>query len=270
MQLDKHALVQLSTFINERFIYRTGPDLVELFNEFGGFNEVYYGRDKNDPFPSRKDYTFEKLNELNGTKRMENLINYLLNSRNYIDTNYSIEEIKEAAINIIKYCDYSLELNAKNEYVIVALNDEASLLESPTVEVSFEEIRPTILEYIKKAEFHIWLSLAWFTDPVLFEALKEKANAGVNVQLLLNDDETNYSSGLPFESHFETYRKSKFGTFNNNIIHSKFCVIDLKYVMSGSYNWTKNAQFNKEDYSFTTNREVAEKYAKRFIDLKLS
>ncbi|MFE4430445.1 phospholipase D-like domain-containing protein [Peribacillus butanolivorans] len=44
--------------------------------------------------------------------------------------------------------------------------------------------------------------------------------------------------------------------------HNKFCIIDLKYIMSGSYNWSKKAQYNKEDYSFTTSREVAEKWPK--------
>ncbi|EEM06207.1 phospholipase D-like domain-containing protein [Bacillus pseudomycoides] len=265
MQLDVYALKKLGEFINEKPIYRSGPDLVELFNEYGGYRDVY-GKG----FPSRKDYTLQKLNELNGTKSLEKLINHLVHSRIYVDTNHLVTEVSKAVDNIIKYCGYSLELNSQNEYIIVATGGDALLEEAPTVDVSFEDIQTSILEYIHKAEYHIWLSVAWFTDQVLFDALKQKAENGLNVQLILNDDHINKSSGLDFEKYFETYRKSPFGAYSNNIFHNKFCVIDLKYVMSGSYNWSKKAQYNKEDCNFTTSREVAEKYAKRFIQLKLS
>ncbi|MCY8497739.1 phospholipase D-like domain-containing protein [Bacillus atrophaeus] len=265
MHLDTYALRKLGEFINEKYIYRSGSDLVELFNEFGGYRDVY-----GQGFPSRKDYTLKKLNELNGTKKLEKLVNHLVHSRIYTDTSYSLQEIVESATNIIKYCGYSLELGSHNEYVIVASENGVLLEETPTIDVSFENIQSSILEYINKAEFHIWLSVAWFTDPVLFNALKEKAEKGVNIQIIINDDAINNSSGLNFEKYFETYYKSSFGAFNNNIYHNKFCVIDLKYSMSGSYNWSKKAQYNKEDYSFFTGRDVAEKYARQFIQLKLS
>lgn len=265
MQLDKLALVKLGEFINEKFIYRTGSELVELFNEYGGYRNVY-GKG----FPSRKDYTLNKLNEMNGTKQLEKLVNYLVNSRIYLDTDIPLAEVVEAAKNIIKYCGYSLEVSSNNEYIVVASKDGALLEESPSIEVSFEDIQSSILHYINKAEFHIWLSVAWFTDSILFNALKQKAESGLDIQIILNNDEINNLSDLDFDKYFKTYRKAPFGFYDNNIYHNKFCVIDLKYVMSGSYNWSKKAQYNKEDYNFITSRENAEKYAKRFIQLKLS
>ena len=263
MKLDTYAINKLVEFINEKPFYRKGAELVELFNEYGGYRDVY-----EQGFPSRKQYSLDKLTKMNGTKRLENLINYLVHSRIYIDTEHSIEDIKNSLNNIIKYCSYAFELNAQQEYIVVATGDSALLEETPTVDVSFEDIQASILEYIDKAEYNIWLSVAWFTDQVLFNALKQKARNGINVQIIINNDPINNSSGLDFENYFETYRKSSYGY--NNIYHNKFCVIDLKYVMSGSYNWSKKAQYNKEDYNFNTGREFAEKYAKRFIELKLS
>ena len=51
-------------------------------------------------------------------------------------------------------------------------------------------------------------------------------------------------------------------------MHHKFCIIDLKTVIHGSYNWTIKAQYNKESISIDTSRDLAEKYASEFIELK--
>ena len=53
-----------------------------------------------------------------------------------------------------------------------------------------------------------------------------------------------------------------------NIMHHKFCVIDLKTVIHGSYNWTNKARWNKETISIDISRELAEKFASEFINLK--
>jgi phosphatidylserine/phosphatidylglycerophosphate/cardiolipin synthase-like enzyme len=55
-----------------------------------------------------------------------------------------------------------------------------------------------------------------------------------------------------------------------NIMHHKFCVIDINTVISGSYNWTNKAQFNDESIDIKYSRESTEPYAKKFIDLKKS
>ena len=62
----------------------------------------------------------------------------------------------------------------------------------------------------------------------------------------------------------------KTGTFENNMMHSKFCVLDMKTVIHGSYNWTKGAKYNKEAITITNSREVAEQFSAQFIKLKNS
>lgn len=51
-------------------------------------------------------------------------------------------------------------------------------------------------------------------------------------------------------------------------MHHKFCVIDLRTVIHGSYNWTNKAQWNKETISIDVGREIAEKFANEFMSLK--
>jgi len=258
--LDEAALKQLVHFINEVH-YRKGSELVDLFNRFGA-EDVYEGG-----FPSRKDYTLEKLKQINGTKQLELLLNEIVYSREYIGTDLDIYSVFVEPMNeIIKYCGYKFEKNEQDEFIVTG----EGLIPDETIAIqtSFENIQREILQQLDQAQFTIWVSVAWFTDRVLFEKLKEKAAQGVNVQVILNNDDTNRKTGFDFESHFEIHRKDGFGAYQNNILHEKFCVIDLKTVINGSYNWTKNAAFNQENINIIHNQATAEAYAKRFIENK--
>lgn len=140
--------------------------------------------------------------------------------------------------------------------------------EKPTLpEVYFEKIEQEIIEAIDSAEFTIWVAVAWFKNQKLFNHLVAKKNQGVNVQLIILDDKINESSGLSYEREFETYRFPKYGKYEN-ILHVKFCIIDLKQVIHGSYNWTYKANYNYEYIENDKNRKKAEDYAKQFIKLK--
>ena len=48
--------------------YRSGPTLVNFFNQFGGDDEYGWG------FPSRGSYTANKLREANGTATMREIV----------------------------------------------------------------------------------------------------------------------------------------------------------------------------------------------------
>jgi phosphatidylserine/phosphatidylglycerophosphate/cardiolipin synthase-like enzyme len=135
------------------------------------------------------------------------------------------------------------------------------------IDIHFEEIQKKIIEQIDLAKFTIWVAVAWFTDRVLFKKLVEKNNQGVNIQLIIIDDQINESSGLKYEEKFETLRIKKNGVYEN-LMHNKFCVIDLKTVIHGSYNWTNRAKFNDETIEVVSSREIAEKFSDQFIQLK--
>lgn len=52
-------------------------------------------------------------------------------------------------------------------------------------------IKKKIISEIRQAKYVIWVAVAWFTDPVFFEELKKKARQGVNVQVIVDDDDIN-------------------------------------------------------------------------------
>ena len=136
-------------------------------------------------------------------------------------------------------------------------------------EVHFEEIQQNIISQIKNAKYTIWIAVAWFTDKTLFDELIKKQHEGVNIQIIINDDSINTEHGYDFESNFETYRIPPMGYFGN-IMHNKFCIVDLKTVIHGSYNWTKKAQYNQETILVHEDRKLAEQFADKFIELKVS
>jgi hypothetical protein len=80
MILSPKTLEQLRIIINgdNTDDYRKGPKLVELFNRLG-FNDVY-----GQGFPSRKTYTDERLNQINGTPELDKCIKEVFAVINYV------------------------------------------------------------------------------------------------------------------------------------------------------------------------------------------
>ncbi|WP_342429998.1 phospholipase D-like domain-containing protein [Neobacillus sp. FSL H8-0543] len=260
MKLDMVALKQLVPFINE-VCYRTGSELVDLFNRFG--SRDVYGRG----FPSRKDYTLDKLKQINESKQLELLLNEIVYSRINLEIDIDIySSLVEPMNEIIRYCGYKFEKNEQGEFIVTG----EGLIPDETIEIqaSFENIQRDIREQLDQALFTIWVSVAWFTDRVLFEKLKEMAAQGVNVQVIINNDDINRRTGFDFESYFETYRVNGFGAYQDNILHDKFCVIDLKTTINGSFNWTNRAMYNQENINIIHSHTTSETYAKRFIENK--
>ena len=47
----------------------------------------------------------------------------------------------------------------------------------------------------------------------------------------------------------------------------KFCIVDLDYIMHGSYNWTKAANYNGETLVTTVDRDLVKKFADEFLKI---
>jgi len=136
-----------------------------------------------------------------------------------------------------------------------------------TLEAKFENIQQRIIEEIDKAEFLIWIAVAWFTDRKIALKLHEKKKQGINIEIIVIDDEINNEVAYKIYKYFNVNKIRPFGKYKN-IMHHKFCVIDLKKVIHGSYNWSLKAQYNKETVSIIENKAQAEKFAREFIKLK--
>lgn len=77
MYLSESTLKKLRELINEDIEYRSGRNLVSLFNEFG-FDDVY------ENFPARCEYTDEKLRVLNNESKMKIFLEDFFSPKHFI------------------------------------------------------------------------------------------------------------------------------------------------------------------------------------------
>lgn len=78
MQINDRTITKLRELINEETEYRSGPKLVDFFNNLG-FNDSY-----EKGFPSRWIYTEDRLRSINGTPELDKCIRNLFNPINFI------------------------------------------------------------------------------------------------------------------------------------------------------------------------------------------
>ena len=121
----------------------------------------------------------------------------------------------------------------------------------------FSNIRTEIINNLKVAKKEINIAIYWFTNRELFYVLLNKLDEGVNVHLIIhNDFINNRESGLPFQDFIDRGGKFYFSD-EKNPMHNKFCLIDNKVLINGSYNWTYYAEEkNRENVLIIDNENV--------------
>jgi hypothetical protein len=115
-----------------------------------------------------------------------------------------------------------------------------------TTKVYFnEDCRQAIISELTKANDEIIVAVAWFNDRELFNILLEKAENGIQVNLLISNDPNNFSNpeSLNFEELVAKNGKVNRLITESVLMHNKFCVIDSTTVITGSYNWTFGAYY---------------------------
>lgn len=145
------------------------------------------------------------------------------------------------------------------------------ILENSSLKITndFEKISKTIISELETAEFTIWIAMAWLTNKEILRTLYKKKMQGLNIQLVLNDDDINNGvkdkNDKKIMDYFEVYKNQD----NKNLMHNKFCIIDLKKVITGSYNWTNKARYNDENIVLIESMTTAQEYANNFKKIKI-
>lgn len=128
-----------------------------------------------------------------------------------------------------------------------------------------------ILSQLEKANSSIFIAVAWLTEQSYLNVLKQKIEQGLIIKIILSASEWNL---LRSEDYVYLIKKGAFihkrgerTPKNGNFMHCKFCVIDEKICISGSSNWTKNAQTNDENVEITEDKIKAKEYKDLFNDL---
>lgn len=106
----------------------------------------------------------------------------------------------------------------------------------------FNDIENQIVKDLDEARVSIHVAIAWFTNQRIADKLVEKFKEGLDVKVVSFNDRINCKFGVDIGSiPHKVIRGTRGGT-----MHNKFCVIDNQKVITGSYNWSENAE-NKND-----------------------
>lgn len=104
-----------------------------------------------------------------------------------------------------------------------------------------DDLQKAILKQLDAAQMQVCVAVAWFTDTVLFQKLLELQVRGVCVELIITRHQFN-------EESYNDYNlvKEGGGVFlqigtDESLMHHKFCIVDHRTVLNGSFNWTKRA-----------------------------
>jgi hypothetical protein len=131
-----------------------------------------------------------------------------------------------------------------------------------------KDIYAKIQVELLSAEFEILIATAWFTDEELFNILLKKLSEGVHIEIIVADNQDNekldFSLLVAKGAIVHKIKNSGYGTMNQ-----KFCVIDKRIALHGSYNWTVNAKKNNQESIISTNhRDTINALMENFESIK--
>lgn len=117
-----------------------------------------------------------------------------------------------------------------------------------------KEIYVRIQSELLKAKSEILIATAWFTDEDLFNILSVKLDEGLHIEIIIADNQENEK--LNFDQlASKGAAVFKIKNIGYGIMNQKFCVIDRRIALHGSYNWTINAKKNNHESIISTDHK---------------
>ena len=121
-----------------------------------------------------------------------------------------------------------------------------------------------ILNAVNSAQESITFMAYSFTTDALAEALIERAKAGVSVRGVFDKDQYHSNAG----TEFDTLHNAGVDVWldgNSRLMHHKVIIIDEQVVITGSYNFSNNAEHtNDENTLIIHNQDIAAQYMIEF------
>lgn len=111
--------------------------------------------------------------------------------------------------------------------------------------IHFNNIQSEIIRQLKKSQSEIKVCMAWLTDEDLIRTLTHRAESGVRVQIVISESKENFRNTIKFKDLLRL--GGMLHVASPKFLHNKFCIIDNKTIINGSYNWTYYAQKNEEN-----------------------
>ncbi|CAM3838420.1 MULTISPECIES: phospholipase D-like domain-containing protein [Flavobacterium] len=104
-------------------------------------------------------------------------------------------------------------------------------------------IKQRIISEIQTASKDIYLAMAWFTDRDIANSIIDAKNRNLTVDIILSSNVQNETVKKMFENAGVNVHAFETGD-DRGTMHHKFCLIDSKITINGSYNYSYNASNN--------------------------
>lgn len=120
-----------------------------------------------------------------------------------------------------------------------------------------------IIEWLSKAKKTLSVCIYSLTNRQLANAIIDAHKRGVLVRVIVNDNRVTWdvvTAGIP--------KRTNIYNSHNQLMHHKFFIIDSKYVILGSLNWTDTSVRHNWDHIFVSNeQELVNPFMKEFQNL---
>lgn len=164
--------------------------------------------------------------------------------------------------------DHAFDDSRKSSNMPVdSMQDERAAFTQQVIDDS-DKIFDALKSSLAHAKFEILVASLWFTDPILFDIILERLKANVKVDIVISENIDNEK--LPFEKITEAggfFIKIKGA--DSGVTRQKFCVIDRREAIYGSYNFSINARNNNQgNVIYTTHRNTVQELIEAFAKIK--
>ena len=145
--------------------------------------------------------------------------------------------------------------------------DPAFTLDGSLIEVYFSPEDGTlehILSAVNAAQESVYFLAYSFTSDDLRQALLRLAQAGVTVAGVFDHDQHLFNTGTEYENLLDAGIDVRLDG-NPRLMHNKVIIIDQQVVITGSYNFSNNAEHNNDENTLIIhNQDIAAQYLAEF------
>jgi len=134
------------------------------------------------------------------------------------------------------------------------------------------EAENTVIAAIDAAKSEIKIAMFAFTNRPIRESVIRAKKRGVDVQVILDRKQASSSYSVWRRGEWKTEAiPTRFSTQTRGFMHHKYAVIDGKTVLTGSFNWTGQAEgVNQENLLVLESPTLASRYLENFARIPCS
>lgn len=135
-----------------------------------------------------------------------------------------------------------------------------------TTNAYFEDIGFQIVQELMKAKESVKICVAWISWQKYAPIFDQLTGKGISVEVIYNDDLLN---GKNFQAPLHSTKLYPVKARAGALMHNKFCIIDDSRILTGSFNWSKNARRHFENLVIIENDfRLVKSFLTEFQDLK--